>query len=78
MTVFAVRVTALAVAHEHACLIVRGYKTAETKKTAHLKKMYGRYAVLYAKHLPAKEHHRPPCMMERLPATSPELIGHVS
>ena len=33
--------------HEYACLMVRGYKTAETKKTAHLKNMRGRYIVLY-------------------------------
>ena len=77
LTVYVVRVTALAVAHEYACLIVRGYKTAETKKTAHLKKMCGRYVVLYAKQLPAKEQHRPPCMIERLPATSPERMDEL-
>ena len=51
-TVYAVRLTPLAVAHEYACLIVRGYKTAETKMIAHLKKMCGRYVVLYANQLP--------------------------
>jgi hypothetical protein len=45
---------------EYACLIVRGYKTAETKMSAHLKKMCGRYVVLYAKQLP---------VMESLPGT---------
>jgi hypothetical protein len=44
---------ALPVAHEYACLMVRGYKTAETKTTAHLKKMGGQYVVLYASQLPA-------------------------
>jgi hypothetical protein len=34
--------------HEYACLMVRGYKTAETKKTAHLKCMRRRYVVMYA------------------------------
>ena len=33
--------------HEYACLMVRGYKRAETKKTAHLKNMRRRYIVLY-------------------------------
>ena len=33
--------------HEYVCLMVRGYKTAETKKTAHLKNMRGQYIVLY-------------------------------
>ena len=33
--------------HEYVCLMVRGYKTAETKKTAHLANMRGRYIVLY-------------------------------
>ena len=49
LTVYAVRLTALPVAHEYACLIVRGYKTAETRMTTHLKNMCGRYIVLYAK-----------------------------
>ena len=43
----------LPVAHEYACLMVRGYKTAETKKTAHLKCNSGQYVVLYASQLPA-------------------------
>jgi hypothetical protein len=55
LTVYAVRLTVLAVAHEYACLIVRGYKTAETKMTDHLKKMCGRYVVMYAKQLPRME-----------------------
>ena len=55
MTVYAVRLTALAVAHEYACLIVRGYKTAETRTTAQLKNMCGRYVVLYVKQLPLME-----------------------
>jgi hypothetical protein len=38
---------------EYACLMVRGYKTAETKKTAHLKCMRGPYVVLYASQMPA-------------------------
>lgn len=46
---------ALPVAHEYACLMVRGYKTAETKKTAHLKCMRGQYVVLYASQLPAAD-----------------------
>ena len=33
--------------YEYGCLMVRGYKTAETKKTAHFKNMRGRYIVLY-------------------------------
>ena len=33
--------------YEYGCLMVRGYKTAETKKTAHLANMRGRYIVLY-------------------------------
>jgi hypothetical protein len=33
LTVYAVRLKALPVAHEYACLMVRAYKTAETKKT---------------------------------------------
>ena len=33
--------------------MVRGYKTAETKKTAHFKCMRGQYVVLYASQLPA-------------------------
>ena len=53
---------------EYACLIVRGYKTAETKMTAHLKKMCGRYVVLYANQLPR---------METLPAKSPGLIDEL-
>jgi hypothetical protein len=53
LTVYAVRLMVLPVAHEYACLMVRGYKTAETKKTAHLKCMRGQYVVLYASHLPA-------------------------
>lgn len=56
--------TALTVGHELACLIVRGYKTAETKNTAVLKNLCGRYVVLYAKLLP----------MESLPAQSHQLI----
>jgi hypothetical protein len=43
----------LPVAHEYACLMVRGYKTAETKKTAHLKCMRGRYVVMYPSQLPS-------------------------
>ena len=38
---------ALPVAYEYACLMVRGYKTAETKKTAHLANMRGRYLLVY-------------------------------
>ena len=38
---------AMPLQHEYACLMVLGYKTAETKKTAHLKNMRGRYIVLY-------------------------------
>ena len=53
---------------EYACLIVRGYKTAETKMTAPLKKMCGRYVVLYANQLPR---------METLPAKSPGLIDEL-
>ena len=53
LTVYAVRLMALPVAHEYACLMVRGYKTAETKKTTHLKCMHGQYVVLYASQLPA-------------------------
>jgi hypothetical protein len=69
LTVYAVRLTALAVAHQNACLIVRGYKTAETKMTAHLKKMCRRYVVLYAKcQLPR---------MESLPAKSSGLIDEL-
>jgi hypothetical protein len=66
--VFAVRLTAQPFTHEYACLIVRGYKTAETRKTVHLKNMCGRYVVLYAKQL-----HR----MESLPAKSPEFIDEL-
>jgi hypothetical protein len=33
LTVYAGRLMALPVAHEYACLMVGGYKTAETKKT---------------------------------------------
>jgi hypothetical protein len=46
---------ALPVAHEYACLMVREYETAETKKTAHLKNICGRYLVLYASQVPAAE-----------------------
>jgi hypothetical protein len=46
---------ALPVAHEYACLMVRGYKTAETKTTAHLKKMSGQYVVLYVSQLPTHQ-----------------------
>jgi len=53
LTVYAVRLMALPVAHEYACLMVRGYKTAETKTTAHLKKMGGQYVVMYDSQLPA-------------------------
>ena len=68
MTVYAVRLTALAVAHEYACLIVRGCKTAETRTTSQLKDMCGLYIVLYAKQLP---------LMESLPAKSPKLIDEL-
>ena len=47
MTVYSVRLMAMPLQHEYACLMVRGYKTAETKKTAHLKNMCGQYIVLY-------------------------------
>ncbi len=59
LTVYAVSLTALAVEHEYACLIVRGYKTAETRTTSQLKDMCGLYIVLYAKQLQ---------LMESLPA----------
>jgi hypothetical protein len=49
--------------HQYACLMVRGYKTAETKKTAHLKGMRGRYVVLYASQV------RPASTEGRLPQT---------
>jgi hypothetical protein len=55
LTVYVVRLTALAVTHEYACLSVRGYKTTETKMTAHLKKMCGRYVAMYAKQLSRME-----------------------
>ncbi len=38
---------AMPLQHEYGCLTVRGYKTAETKKTAHLKNMRELYIVLY-------------------------------
>ena len=38
---------AMPLQYEYGCLMVRGYKTAETKKTAHLANMRGRYIVLY-------------------------------
>ena len=44
---------ALPVAHEYVCLMVRGYKSTETKTTTHLKKMGGQYVVMYASQLPA-------------------------
>jgi hypothetical protein len=53
LTVYAVRLMSLPVANEYACLMVRGYKTAETKKTTHLKCMHGQYVVLYVSQLPA-------------------------
>ena len=68
LTVYAVSLTALAVEHEYACLIVRGYKTAETRTTSQLKDMCGLYIVLYAKQLP---------LMESLPAKSPKPIDEL-
>ena len=47
MTVYSVRLTTLALKYEYGCLMVRGYKKAETKTTSHLKNMHGRYIVLY-------------------------------
>jgi hypothetical protein len=37
---------AMPLKYEYGCLMVRGYKTAETKKTAHLANMRGLYIVL--------------------------------
>ncbi len=53
MTVYFVRLMTLLVEHEYDCLIVRGFKTSETKKTLHLKSMRGRYVVLYDSKVPA-------------------------
>jgi hypothetical protein len=39
LTVYSVRLMAMPLQYEYGCLMVRGYKTAETKKTAHLKNM---------------------------------------
>ena len=47
MTVYSVRLMAMPLQYEYGCLMVRGYKTVETKKTAHLANMRGRYIVLY-------------------------------
>jgi hypothetical protein len=38
---------AMPLQYEYDCLMVRGYKPAKTKKTAHLKNMLGRYIMLY-------------------------------
>jgi hypothetical protein len=47
LTVYSVRLMAMPLKYEYGCLMVRGYKKAETKKTAHFKNMRGRYIVLY-------------------------------
>ena len=47
MTVYSVRLTTLPLKYKYGCLMVRGYKKAETKTTSHLKNMRGRYILLY-------------------------------
>jgi hypothetical protein len=38
--------------HEYGCLMVRRYKTVETKKPVHFKNIRGRYIVLYVSQMP--------------------------
>jgi hypothetical protein len=54
---------AMPLEHEYVCLMVQAYKTADTKKAAHLKNMRGRYIVLYVSQMP------PAATEGRLPRT---------